>query len=138
MVRIPLGRFGLLAAAVPTTLLAVSLTASSVAAQQAAVPQTHTVRSGDTLWDLARRYLGDPFLWPEIYRLNTVVVEDPHWIYPDEVLRLRAGGDVASVPSVDTPLPEPRDTAARDANAAPGGDDERRPAGSRWVRGPVG
>jgi hypothetical protein len=54
----------------------------------AARPTTHTVVKGDNLWDLSQRYLGNPFLWTELYRLNRDVVEDPHWIYPDEVLQL--------------------------------------------------
>lgn len=48
----------------------------------------HVVRRGDTLWDLAGRYLRDPFLWPQIFSVNRDVVGDPHWIFPEERLRI--------------------------------------------------
>lgn len=48
----------------------------------------HTVRKGDTLWDIARFYLKDPFRWPEVFHANTDIVKNPHWIYPGQVLTI--------------------------------------------------
>jgi hypothetical protein len=49
------------------------------------------VRLGDTLWDLSGTYYGNPWQWPTIWKKNPQI-ENPHWIYPGDQIRLGPGG----------------------------------------------
>lgn len=50
-------------------------------------PKEYAVEKGDTLWDISAIYLDQPWLWPELWRLNPQI-DNPHLIYPGDKLSL--------------------------------------------------
>lgn len=57
------------------------------------VPPSHTVKKGDTLWDICDEYFGNPWQWPRVWSYNPELL-NPHWIYPGEIIRLKKEGGI--------------------------------------------
>ena len=55
---------------------------------QAPQQSSYTVKSGDCLWNIAKKYLGDGSRYNEIYNLNKDKITNPNLIYPGQVLTL--------------------------------------------------
>ena len=61
---------------------------ASSTAQAAEVYETYEVKSGDSLWKIAKRVYGNANAWKRIFEANKDVLKDPDKIYPGQVLRI--------------------------------------------------
>lgn len=50
----------------------------------------YTVKKGDTLWDLSKRFIDDPYYWPNVWAKNPDI-SNPHLIYPGQKIRILDG-----------------------------------------------
>ena len=69
---------------------------------KATASETYTVKKGDCLWNIAKKFYGNGSLYTKIYEANKTVIESTaqkygkasssngHWIYPDTVLTIPA------------------------------------------------
>jgi hypothetical protein len=86
-------------------------------------PDSHTVKRGDTLWDISKLFLKSPWRWPELWGMNLDQIRNPHLIYPGQVLfldksngraRLRVGQPVGTPGSTVKLKPRVRSSGADD------------------------
>ena len=49
-------------------------------------PDTHRVKEGDTLWQIAATFLENPWCWSAVWERNREQIRDPHWIYPGQTI----------------------------------------------------
>ena len=64
------------------------------------VPNEYTVKRGDTLWSICDTFFQNPYQWPRIWSYNPQI-QNPHWIYPGDEVKLRTGGTMAT--ATETP-----------------------------------
>jgi len=55
---------------------------------EAAAPETYTVKSGDTLSKIAKAHYGAASKWKAIFEANRDIIKNPDLIYPGQVLKL--------------------------------------------------
>jgi LysM domain len=63
-------------------------------------PERYTVKKGDTLWDISERYTDDAWQWPNIWYQNPQI-NDPHLIFPGDIIGLMAVGGEMKVAVVE-------------------------------------
>jgi len=50
----------------------------------------YTIKKGDTLWDISKEKLEDPFLWPKVWKENPKI-KNPNLIYPGQKIQIPLG-----------------------------------------------
>jgi hypothetical protein len=102
-------------------LLCFSLLASALPAVAQEEPYTtYTITRGDTLWGLSKRFLNDPYYWPNLWAANQDEITNPHFIYPGQKVRVYKNRmEFEPPPRPTAPQPQPEEPKAAPVEETP-------------------
>lgn len=71
--------------------------------------------SADCLWNIAKEYYGNPYLWPKIYEANRHLIKDPNIIFPRQQIIIPPldMSDAGIYPPTDASFPRSRSARRR-------------------------
>ena len=111
---------------------------SLAAAAGSEEPTIYTIVQGDTLWGLSKRFLNDPYYWPNLWAANGTI-GNPHFIYPGQRVRVYSDRiEIEEAPGVPPAQTAPAATAAKPAEAPARAVEETAPAREFSVTGGEG
>lgn len=76
---------------------------ASVNAQDT-TPEEYSIKKGDTLWDISNSKFQDPFLWPNLWRVNPQV-KNPDLIFPDDKIKIPSKEELMRLPAMPEEKP---------------------------------
>ena len=81
-------------------------------------PTIYTIVRGDTLWGLSKRFLNDPYYWPNLWAANPDL-GNPHFVYPGQKVRVYSDRIEIVPPQPALPAPAAPVAAQGSAGAKP-------------------
>lgn len=67
-----------------------ALATEEVTDESSSAYRTYEVKKGDTLWGISKKFIEDPYYWPDLWA-NNPDIQNPHFIFPGQKLRIYSG-----------------------------------------------
>lgn len=71
-------------------LASTALATEGVTEESSPVYRVYEVQKGDTLWGISKKFIEDPYYWPDLWA-NNPDIQNPHFILPGQKLRIYSG-----------------------------------------------
>lgn len=84
-----------------------ALATEEVTEESSSAYRTYEVQKGDTLWGISKKFIEDPYYWPDLWA-NNPDIQNPHFIFPGQKLRIYSGPIIVVGVEEEklTPVPE--------------------------------